>query len=1143
MRKFLNSVSLSGMWGAFLLLIFVFPLLGFAQEDFASAEGPVDPEVLKLKIAEVEASSTLDEQVTTTLVELYRRALTNLEQARVERASADEFAESAASGPEELDRLQKETEKLRKDTPEEILRIPAGTRQSGLEQFLSDEKAALAGAEERLATLRARYTSEVSRPALARQRLDEARSERDAATSEIGVPPAIGETGEIAEARNWRFATRAWRLSAEIHKLEQELLTHDTRLKKLEAQRDLVVLQAEHARMRIRNLEEIISGQRSAEAEQARREAVAAREELVSTHVLVSTLAADNVELGNRLKQRNLDIQSSYEQRDITSQQLARLDEELSSAEAKLAIAGLNKALGQLFVEQRRALPNHRALLRQTRERERLAADVGLEQIELGEQRRELRDIDAYVGKRIADLPALEAESVRKELKSLAENQLELVQQSIDSGARYLRVLGELDQVHRQLTDTAQEYRKFLDGVLLWVRNTSPIRFGVFLSIPDDFGRLLSAANWGQFLNDFVAALYDKYLLVLLLAVALFLGLLRQRSLEKIDKCSRHVGRIAQDRFSYSILALIFTFLAAAPLPIVVGLLGLTVTSNVASAPFSSSIGTAMMLVAVDLLIIQFFLDTCRDKGLLKVHCGWTENTVDKLRRELRWFLFVFPAARLVGDASFLLDSGGPIGGLSVLGTVASAATLGILLFRLFTPAGGILNSYLQQHPRGLLAQTRPVWLTAIEAVLPLLIILWLSGYNYTGDVLAVSFMYSFWLLLWLMVLQSLLTRWLVLGYQRLELNAAIDRRDAARAERHSAKDARGENRPIDETEFEMDETQVDFAQLCSNSRHLLTTVLIFVALAWLWLIWAPILPALGVFDAIALWTRSSTVNGELVQVPVTLANVLFAVIIGIATGAAARGLPALVELVLLQRTRMTTGGRYTATTLLRYAIIGAGSIIVIGMLGISWSKAQWLVAALGVGIGFGLQEIVANFISGLVILFERPIRVGDTVTVGDTSGVVTRIQIRATTIRDWDHRELLVPNKEFITGRLLNWSLSDEIVRLVIPVGVAYGSDVALAMKLAEQAALEHEQVLEDPGPSILFTDFGDNALNLSLRVYLPSIDHRLSTQSELNQSINRKFAEAGIKIAFPQRDVHLDTKQPLEIRVRPTEDGTGFE
>ena len=229
----------------------------------------------------------------------------------------------------------------------------------------------------------------------------------------------------------------------------------------------------------------------------------------------------------------------------------------------------------------------------------------------------------------------------------------------------------------------------------------------------------------------------------------------------------------------------------------------------------------------------------------------------------------------------------------------------------------------------------------------------------------------------------------------------------------------------------------------------------------------------------------------------------------------------------------MTAAGRYTATALTTYTIAAIGIAWTFSVLGGSWSEIQWLVAALGVGIGFGLQESVANFISGLIILVERPIRVGDVVTVGNVDGVVTKIRIRATTIRDWDRKELLVPNKEFITQQLLNWSLSDQVTRMPIVVGVAYGSDVQRAMLILEEIARGHPRVLDEPAPFVVFEEFGDSALTLSLRCYIESVDYRLATISDLNLTVNQKFAEAGIEIAFPQRDVHLDASKPLDIRI----------
>jgi small-conductance mechanosensitive channel len=211
--------------------------------------------------------------------------------------------------------------------------------------------------------------------------------------------------------------------------------------------------------------------------------------------------------------------------------------------------------------------------------------------------------------------------------------------------------------------------------------------------------------------------------------------------------------------------------------------------------------------------------------------------------------------------------------------------------------------------------------------------------------------------------------------------------------------------------------------------------------------------------------------------------------------------------------------------------------VLLLATLGVQSSQLQWLVAALGVGIGFGLQEIVANFVSGLIILFERPVRVGDIVSVGGTDGVVTRIRIRATTIRNWDRQELLVPNKDLVTGRVLNWSLSDKMTRVVVVAGVAYESDVDAALELMREAAEEHPKVLDDPAPVLSFEGFGDNALTLILRAYLASIDDRVATITDLHKAINRKFAAAGIVIAFPQRDLHLDASRPLQVELRQPE------
>jgi potassium efflux system protein len=286
----------------------------------------------------------------------------------------------------------------------------------------------------------------------------------------------------------------------------------------------------------------------------------------------------------------------------------------------------------------------------------------------------------------------------------------------------------------------------------------------------------------------------------------------------------------------------------------------------------------------------------------------------------------------------------------------------------------------------------------------------------------------------------------------------------------------------------------------------------------------------------VELWktTVTATVEmtnaaGEIVSsveqrlVPITLVDLLVALLVGAATLALARNLPGLLEVSVFRRLRSSAGERYAYTTLVKYAVTLAGAVLALNAVGVGWSNVQWLLAAVGLGLGFGLQEIFANFISGLIILFERPIRVGDTVTVGDISGTVTKIRIRATWITGFDRKELVVPNKEFVTGRLVNWSLSDAVLRVEIPVGVAYGSDTEKVIRVLRVVAEKNENVLEDPKPYVLFRGFGDSSLSFELRAFSPDVAHYINIVHELHMEIDRAFRAEGIEIAFPQRDLHL--------------------
>ena len=183
----------------------------------------------------------------------------------------------------------------------------------------------------------------------------------------------------------------------------------------------------------------------------------------------------------------------------------------------------------------------------------------------------------------------------------------------------------------------------------------------------------------------------------------------------------------------------------------------------------------------------------------------------------------------------------------------------------------------------------------------------------------------------------------------------------------------------------------------------------------------------------------------------------------------------------------------------------------------------QWLAAAVTVGLGFGLKEIFENFVSGLIVLTEQPVRVGDTVTVGEVTGTVSRIRMRAVYITDFDRKELVVPNREFVTGRVINWTLSDSVLRLRLPIGIGYGADTHLAERLLLGIARNNASVLREPAPAALFLGFGDSTLNFELRVFLGNQDLVPTVRHDLLNAIHEAFRANNIEIAFPQRDLHL--------------------
>ena len=271
----------------------------------------------------------------------------------------------------------------------------------------------------------------------------------------------------------------------------------------------------------------------------------------------------------------------------------------------------------------------------------------------------------------------------------------------------------------------------------------------------------------------------------------------------------------------------------------------------------------------------------------------------------------------------------------------------------------------------------------------------------------------------------------------------------------------------------------------------------------------------------------------QLGQTWISLATIVEFIIVLLVVVLLSRVVRHLLRRRVLARTKLDVGLQYAIARIVSYIVLVLGLFIGLETLGVNLSSLAVIGGALGVGIGFGLQNIVNNFVSGLIILAERPIQIGDRVDVGGTMGDITRIGSRSTSIVTNDNITIIIPNSEFILGRVTNWSIGDPKVRFRIPVGVSYGSDPRAVEKLLLEVAAANPHVLKNPPPSVRFVEFGDSALNFELRAWsVEMVSRPGALRSELNFAIWDTFKQHGIEIPFPQRDLHI--KEPLRVEVK---------
>ena len=1122
-----------------LLFFSIWPawLNGAATEsDSVYAGSTLTPAMLESRIAETEAAADLSEEVRGRLVELYRKALSQIEAARAHEAKVEEYRRAAEIAPAQTEELLATAASENLPDPLADLPLSLETPLAELNSVLENEQAELGAVTARQADFEARLAFNDIRPTAVNQRLAEATAQREAVAAQLQLPPEAGMSEALLQAQRWVLETEYIALSTEIKMLDQELLTRAVRMRLLEAKRDRETASIGRITTRVEALNALVNRKRQQAAAQARVEAEQVQRATVDLDPRLQLLSERNAAVSQEINAITDQLQALDSGLVHVTQLNKRIDADFADVKATVASGELSDELGAVLQEQRRALPDLLTFEQARAERRTQISNSNVQRLRYLAESRRLADLDGRQAAVEGELDQAPTPLLRKRLRTLLEQRQTLVGDALEAHELYLTKQRELAAAEDQLLAAAAEYGSYLKESLLWLRSQTPIRLDDLRGLPAEVGAMLDPAKLRGLMDTALRSLISSPIWWLALGGGVLLRWLRRPLSRRLEAIADLVGKPRVDSIGLTLRALILTALIAAPLPLIMITVALHLMLHGAATEFSFAIGGSLLRVATVLYLLLLLKAICKPRGLATAHFRWPVGNIAVLRGTTRLLIW---STLTVGLAFHLALELSPT---TYGGTPARLLLLAILaplvwcLFRIFHPRTGVFSRLRDRHAHGLFMRTQWLWYPLLLLIPAAFAFLGLAGYMHTVEVETIMYFNTLLLILVMVLVNALALRWLMVARQRLAYEAALERRRAALEAARQESETQGDHY---DQEFHFEPAEVDLSALSGEARELIRTVVSLTGLIGFYLIWVDALPALRILDGIVLWHSSTTVDGVEQLQPVTVAAVGLALLYGIATWLLASRLPALIEIVLLRRFDMAPASRYTVTTLTTYVVFAVGILLVLSTLGARWSQVQWLAAALTVGIGFGLQEIVANFVSGLIILFERPIRVGDTITVGETDGMVTKINIRATTIRNWDGKELLVPNKEFITGRLLNWSLSDPTTRLVLSVGVAYGSPVRKAMDFLEQVAQENNNVLDDPAPSVIFQSFGDNALGLSLRCFVGSVDKFYKTASALNEAINEKFTAACITIAFPQRDIHLATDGPLRVRLEDAREG----
>ncbi|MFK3944628.1 mechanosensitive channel MscK [Pseudomonas fulva] len=1018
-----------------------------------------------------------------------------------------------ASAPKETSDSQKELARLKQSSVQSVAQRYASLSVPQLEQMLSERTTQQGELQKALSEANSLIINSQTRPERAQSEISssQARAQQINSILKSGKDAGKPISADLRNQLNAELAS----LNALTQLRRQELAGNSVLQDLGNARHDLLIERTARLEQEIQDLQTLINDKRLAQSQETvTQQSIEAQKAGGSS--LLATESAANLKLSDYLLRSTDRLNELTQQNLRTKQQLDTLTQADQALDEQISVLKGSLLLSKILYKQKQTLPH----LKLDRDLADQIADTRLYQFEVNQQREQMSSPVSYVDKLLAaQPPETVTPQLRKALLEVAITRSDLLERLNRELSALLNESITLQLNQKQLLGTAQSLRTTLDEQMFWIPSNKPLDWDWLAYVPQRLADQVADLPWSSGLKELADGLSQRPLLFLPLLLVIGALLWRRKYLyQRLGKVHQDIGHFRRDSQWHTPQAILINILLA--MPVSLGLALCSYALQIDARGQNANLGAALWQLAQAWLVFYTAYRILSPGGVAEIHFRWYKPQVEFLRGWVRRLGTVVLA--LVGvvavaehQPSALADD---VLGIGVV--LTCYALMAWLLSRLLLSSPAHRDTSLFRKAVGVAFTALPIALFIAVCF----------GYYYTALKLTDRLIYTLYLLLFWLVIEAAFVRGLSVAARRLAYQRALSKRAAAKEGLDG--------------EVVVEEPTLDIEQVNQQSLRLIRLALLGGFIAGLYWVWSDLLSVFAYLNNFVLYEYTSGTGAAASMVPISLGDLLGALVIVGITFALAGNLPGLLEVLVLSRLNLAQGSAYATTTLLSYTIVGVGIVSTLSTLGVSWDKLQWLVAALSVGLGFGMQEIFANFISGIMILFERPVRIGDTITIGNLSGTVSKIRIRATTITDFDRKDIIVPNKTFITGQLINWSLTDTVTRVTLKLGIDYGSDLDLVRDLLLKGAHENPRVLKDPEPLVYFLQFGESSLDHELRMHVRDLGDRNPTLDEINRYINREFKAHDIKISVRQVEVFLMDpkagKQQLIPMDSPKSDGT---